>query len=1126
MKAPDATSLAYFCGREREIQQTLEQYRRCVEARNGGFFLVMGPAGIGKTWFCHKLLETISRGGLFPLVLRHRFTGDEELDQLCAGLARQAAHQRPNDDLFDRLGQYARAVLSPHLPELIAVDTGIGDRCDSGVFWRRWFAETAVAEEHGVLLEWDDIQQASPQVWGWMSELCRTALTERLPLTIVAGLRRSAETSSACRQADDLVQALREERLFLKADDHRAEPIPLPPLTPPEVGQLLDKIFGTGFTDSFPDFLQWLMAKAGGNPFFTGLLVQSSVASEMVVRDPAGNWSYRPLPSSSANSIDDLVARRIMDALSEPTLARPLRMAVALGDGFRFDDWQRMLGRTQPEAIELLLALERRNILDDYILGGVHRVQFAHPLLLEAFRSLLPQDEQRACHTAAAELFLSERLYVQAFDQLIAARTTADKLAPLLPAAVEWARAHQQWMRLMQWADAVTGLAPGDRAILLLAALESANLVGRSNDALRLYERMEEVRPALSFEQAMRLAVEAVKAVKHSDPRRALAVLEAALEQCPPEEPGCWDHRKNLLFNKLNLLEETHEYRQALELSRELLGYGPDDPAWTVKICNTVGMIHLRQGDWERADRLFRDEVIPNARRYSEPDLAQSLCNRGAVLVRLCRFAEAQRLFDQALAIADKYMLVAITSRILNSRGNAHLRQGRYRKALSDKERAARIAFATGDRDQLSHCLNDIAGIRMEMGDNEGVIELFRRSLKIKEELGNRAGAATTMNNIAECHLRGIGTPVDCRQALDWALQANAILRELNYSANLVDNLTAISGAHLGLGARGPALEYADQALAAAERQPTPYTKATALAQKAAVLCAIGSDQAEEPMRTAAELFHDMGNRHAQARVLRQLADFLVARGQGFRAREILLSVRGIYLDLKLDRELAGLVDRYPELLGSARPSGPEAAARTAGLRISVLGPFRVIPAGADQPIADRRWGSKLGRLLLAYLLTVDFTVRQGVERERLLADLWGGAGGGASMRVLLHRLRRSLNRKDAVLFAGGRYSFNWRMPDTWIDREQMEARYKRGLSLAEEGNDEEAWDHLEQAEALFAGEYLEGIDLPWAVKARKSLRTVHSSLLERLAQLSEKLDRSQTATFYRNKMRALSDDG
>jgi tetratricopeptide (TPR) repeat protein len=509
--------------------------------------------------------------------------------------------------------------------------------------------------------------------------------------------------------------------------------------------------------------------------------------------------------------------------------------------------------------------------------------------------------------------------------------------------------------------------------------------------------------------------------------------------------------------------------------------------------------------------------VVPDARRSTETDLARALENHGAVLVRLCRFGEAERLFDEALAIADKYVRSDLSASILNSRSNVFLRQGQFKKALADKERAARISFTLGNQNLLASCLNDIAGIKMELGEQAGVIELFQRSLRLKEAVGNRAGSATTMSNIAQCYLRGIGAAVDHQLALDWAQRSYRLLVELDYNANLVDTLATISQASLGLGKHGQALEYAELAMAAAAKFDTPYNHATALAQKGAVLQALGSSEAAPALLQATELFRSINNRAEQARILHVLAGHYQARNTAAKAGELALQAAEIYRELKLEKPLAELIDQFPAVF-KAKAGLVQTLARTGGLRIQTMGPFRVTPAGGTRPLSDKQWGSQLGRLMLAYLVTVDYGARQGVDRERILETFWNDSGAGGSMRVLLHRLRKCLDCREAVLFAGSKYSFNWRLPGVWFDREQMEARYRTGAEFFAGKKWAEAWDQLEQAETLFRGQYLEGIDETWITKTRRALADTHDDILYKPIDLSQRLGRDEAAAFYRQK--------
>ncbi|MCU0606598.1 MAG: tetratricopeptide repeat protein [Candidatus Edwardsbacteria bacterium] len=1114
------SGLEHFCGRERELGQLVDAWRAAPRP-HGGICLVSGPPGIGKTSFCYKLLEELPRAGIFPLALKYRLTGVEDVDQVSASLLSQAVLQRPNDNLGEGLSPLQQTVLSMHLPGAgAAVPAGETDQRTVAAVWRQCLLNIGRREDFGAVVYIDDLHLASGQLWEHLAELCRRALVEQVPLWVWAGLRRTDETADAIRLADDLMASLREQAGFSPGPPYGVFDLRLQSLTERETGQVLDRYFGGGFSAGFPDCGRWLWERSAGNPFYLELLIRACVGQGLVARNDDGAWTYRSGRSGTElGAIDDLIARRVMEGLAEPALARPLRMAVALGDSFLFDDWQRLIGQPRADAIDILLALQRRGILTDFLAGDEHRVQFAHPLLLEAFRGLLPQDEQCSSHADVAAFFGSTDRTVQATDHLIVARAPLTALAPVLRRSLPAAFAQKQPVRILEWTEKIGGLERPDQALLHLYAMKSASSLGKLNEAVRFYDLLDAVREALTPDQDCESRTIASRALAATDPDRAMAVIEEGLALAGADDRGRDKVRKELWLHKYYLLHDMRQYREAIDLSRELLALGAADEEFAFKVNNTLGLIYFYQGRWEEADRLFRDTVVPYARRCPEGVLGQVLENWGAVLARLCRFSEAERQFDQALSIAERHLQAANIASVLNSRGSVSMRQGRYDKALADKERAAAIAYTLDNQVLLASCLNDIAGIKMELGRPDGVLELLHRSLRWKESLGNRVGCATTGTNIAMCHLRGIGTPVDYAQALEWGLRSNAILTELNYTVNLVDNLAAISQAHLGLNQLQSALEYAEQALAAAERQPTPYNRATALAQKGTVLRALGSPGAGEVLSRAAELFGGIDNRHEQANALLQLAEHLLAEGREEAARNALLAVRGIYRELKLDKALAALADRFPGIIGADTPgvAAPRAAGPGCGLRIQTLGPFRVWPAGADRPLSDTQWGSQLGRKIMAYLLTEGYAGRGGIPRDKLLHEFWGRGTAGGSLRVILHRLRRSVSCPDAILFDGDGYRFNWDLSGIRFDREQLDALHRKGMALATEGRREEAREELERAEALFHGDYLEGFDEPWAIRTRRTLRSSRRAILGKLVELCTELERPDAAAFYRD---------
>ena len=81
------------------------------------------------------------------------------------------------------------------------------------------------------------------------------------------------------------------------------------------------------------------------------------------------------------------------------------------------------------------------------------------------------------------------------------------------------------------------------------------------------------------------------------------------------------------------------------------------------------------------------------------------------------------------------------------------------------------------------HHLNNIGGVYNGLGDRQQALTYYQQALAITEEVGDRAGLATTLNNIGGVY-NGLG---DRQQALTYYQQALAIQEEVGDRAGECD---------------------------------------------------------------------------------------------------------------------------------------------------------------------------------------------------------------------------------------------------------------------------------------------------------------------------------------------------
>ncbi|WP_102124691.1 AfsR/SARP family transcriptional regulator [Deinococcus planocerae] len=136
------------------------------------------------------------------------------------------------------------------------------------------------------------------------------------------------------------------------------------------------------------------------------------------------------------------------------------------------------------------------------------------------------------------------------------------------------------------------------------------------------------------------------------------------------------------------------------------------------------------------------------------------------------------------------------------------------------------------------------------------------------------------------------------------------------------------------------------------------------------------------------------------------------------------------------------------------------------------------------QPV---HWGSSSAERLLHDLLSHP----EGRRRDEILEDLWQtdlNEQSASRFRVTVHRLRRALESPDAVSEQHGRYVLS----DEVLQASDVYRLYA-ALREGEQADDEKTCLHAyERVLDIYRGDFLEGCEDDWAVRAREEHRGVY----------------------------------
>lgn len=164
-------------------------------------------------------------------------------------------------------------------------------------------------------------------------------------------------------------------------------------------------------------------------------------------------------------------------------------------------------------------------------------------------------------------------------------------------------------------------------------------------------------------------------------------------------------------------------------------------------------------------------------------------------------------------------------------------------------------------------------------------------------------------------------------------------------------------------------------------------------------------------------------------------------------------------------------------------------------VKIHTLGQFAVVVDGEQLELGGKTQHKPLS-LLKALLLD-----RVGLGSATLLDYLWPDLDGDAARNALdlaLHRLRRLLNRKNAVLYQDGRVMLDHTR--VWVDAWALQTLCEQGVSLPQ--ND--ALVRAEKMLRLYRGHFLVDEEKEWVFAARDRLRSQFVRRLSALVKVVE----------------------
>ena len=759
-----------FIGRTSERATLLDELR-AVKQDHGGWALIEGDAGVGKTRLAMEIIADARwRGFHVGMGAAERVTTPAPYSLLTQSIAGLLTPLRVSQlsALIEPHCLSSIAMLFPTVSELIPDLPPVPELPLERQQERLWEGLArciaALTTAAPLLLVLEDIHWADDRSLIAIRNLLPRLRHTRLLLLLTC---RIAETQTRPIVRDTLEELDR----ILPACRIRLDPL--------NIGQtvtLVQRALGTA--DQGTEFAARLWGETNGNPLFLVETLKSLLERGQLAPSPDGGWLLpsldAPLPVPA--SIQALVNERV--AHLPPALRAVLELVAVLGQDTDFPVLSRT-GDADPAALlPALEELEQRG----FLIETESRYCFEHDRIREIIYQNIPPHRQERLHRRAGDAL--EALHPERIASLALHFDRGgmhEKALTYILQVAEQAQAVYDYETALTHYERALELSGDDTPIrwqVLVAQEKTFYQLGRWDDDTKALDEL--ARLAESFPDPLYRAQALLLAGRHEsivgDPRRALALLEESLDLT--RAAG----EQHLLGQAL--IESAHahwrmgnvgECRAAVEEAQAIF-HRIGDRRWERTASNILVSLHLGlTGDYGQALSYGRE-----SRR-----LANELGDSYAVAVDEGNIALAQALL------------------------------GDYSAAREAIE--ASLAFVTRVGDRYSESAFHVfeAIIWRGLGDLERAYASARRALELCRRASNPNFEIEALGWLGRIEME----QDNIRQALHWFEQAVQVARTHSQAQDWAEQLSHLALAHSRLGDHETALRLSDEALATMEAE-------------------------------------------------------------------------------------------------------------------------------------------------------------------------------------------------------------------------------------------------------------------------------------------------------------------
>ncbi len=259
---------------------------------------------------------------------------------------------------------------------------------------------------------------------------------------------------------------------------------------------------------------------------------------------------------------------------------------------------------------------------------------------------------------------------------------------------------------------------------------------------------------------------------------------------------GRFETAREHLYDALDIKEEQSIYRKiaityneqgewdkTLEVVEKALPLEGSEPEETFKLLGLKGWALMKQGDYDRALKIFEEEK--KTAEKLDIESGQVYHDLGTIYIRIGRLDEAIELLEKAIEIREKKGDLKNIHKSLNNLGIAYKDRGNREKCKECFEKTLRVLEENNLVSEIPAALNNVGFINAIMGKLDKAIGFYKRSLDLSHKIGSKENQALSLGNLGDAYSK----KGELEKARENILKAIDLMEEMGYSYGLIVDL-------------------------------------------------------------------------------------------------------------------------------------------------------------------------------------------------------------------------------------------------------------------------------------------------------------------------------------------------